>query len=119
MGYKEELINEAGFKYEDALMRFLNREDMLEKFLLKFLDDPSYANILKSYADGDREGTGHAAHALKGVAANLGLEKLRAASEKLQKTALTPDGGDIAPLYDDVVVAYECCERIIKSNLGV
>ncbi len=118
MGYKEELIAEAGFKYEEALMRFMNREDMLEKFLLKFLDDPSFSGLLKSYADGDREATGHAAHALKGVAANLGLEELRAACERLQKTALIPDGDDIAPIYDEVVAAYECCERIIKTYLG-
>ena len=49
----------------------LQNDALIEKFLIKFLADESYANILKNLEEAFR-----AAHTLKGVCQNLGLDRL-------------------------------------------
>ena len=49
----------------------LQNDALIEKFLIKFLADESYANIFKNLEEAFR-----AAHTLKGVCQNLGLDRL-------------------------------------------
>ncbi len=71
------MLKEWGMEYEDTLHRFMNKEELLERFLRKFQEDASYEQLIKQLeADNYREAFAHA-HTLKGVTANLGLESLR------------------------------------------
>ncbi|MCI6205128.1 MAG: Hpt domain-containing protein [Lachnospiraceae bacterium] len=54
----------------------LQNDALIEKFLIKFLADESYANILKNLEAQNLEETFRAAHTLKGVCQNLGLDRL-------------------------------------------
>ena len=54
----------------------LQNDALIEKFLIKFLADESYANILKNLEAQNLEEALRAAHTLKGVCQNLGLDRL-------------------------------------------
>lgn len=54
----------------------LQNDALIEKFLIKFLADESYTNILKKLEAQNLEEAFRAAHTLKGVCQNLGLDRL-------------------------------------------
>ena len=53
----------------------LQNDALIEKFLIKFLADESYANIFKNLEAQNLEEAFRAAHTLKGVCQNLGLDR--------------------------------------------
>ncbi|MDL2318612.1 Hpt domain-containing protein [Eubacteriales bacterium OttesenSCG-928-A19] len=61
---------------EQTLARFVGNEAMLMKFLKRFADDGTYAQLLEAINADDSEAAFHQAHTLKGVAGNLGLGRL-------------------------------------------
>lgn len=71
-----------GGGYEDVLSRFMS-ERLVQKFVIKFLDDKSF-DILKSSLEIDNyEEAFRAAHTIKGICQNLGFEKLLHSSSSL------------------------------------
>ena len=75
----EELYANINGSYESA-KRILQIDKLIEKFILRFLDDKSFAQLMEAHAAGDGEGMFKAAHAMKGVCANLGLNALSEAA---------------------------------------
>ena len=71
-----------GGDYDEAMGR-LRSEKLVQKFVLKFLNDGSYRLLCDSLAAGDREEAFRAAHTIKGVCANLAFNDLLASSEVL------------------------------------
>ena len=71
-----------GGDYDEVIGR-LRSEKLVQKFVLKFLNDGSYQLLLDSLAAGDREEAFRAAHTIKGVCANLGFNALLGSSEAL------------------------------------
>lgn len=75
-------ISEAGRKYPEdievksALERMCGNEALYVKFLRRFLEDTHYQEFCRAFKQGDREEAMHSAHALKGLAGNLGLMAL-------------------------------------------
>ncbi|MBO7413054.1 MAG: Hpt domain-containing protein [Fibrobacter sp.] len=67
---------------EDVLAR-LHKEERISKYLGLFLQDPSFNELEKAFEEEDIEKAFRAAHTLKGVAANLGFQKLYEASSAL------------------------------------
>ena len=68
----KECYDAMGADYQNTLNRFPN-EAFIKKFVLKFLDDNSYANLKEAIAAGNVEEAFRAAHTLKGVCLNLDL----------------------------------------------
>lgn len=62
--------------YETGLNRFMGKEALFKKFLLKFLDDQSYVRLKEKIENKDCDEAFREAHTLKGVAANLALNEL-------------------------------------------
>lgn len=73
--FKTQLEN-AGADVDTAIKRFMGNEALYIKFLTKFEKDESFANIEKYVAEKNAEEIFKAAHTLKGVAANLGLDQI-------------------------------------------
>lgn len=71
------MLKEWGMEYEDTLHRFMNKEELLERFLRKFEEDTSYLQLMEQLQAGNYGEAFAHAHTLKGVTANLGLEGLR------------------------------------------
>lgn len=71
----EELYQNIGGDYA-AIKARLGKEELIERFVKKFPNEPSYAAMLKAVESGDIEGAFVATHTLKGVVANLSFQKL-------------------------------------------
>lgn len=72
-GFKAELI-EWGVDWNEILDRFMGNEDLIAKFMFKFLNDQSMSELTQNLQDGNVQGAFKAVHTLKGVGANLGLK---------------------------------------------
>lgn len=73
--YKQEL-REAGVDVESALDRFMGSESMYDKFLLKFVQDPTFRQLEESLLGNDIPNAFLQAHTMKGMCANLELHSL-------------------------------------------
>ena len=71
----KECYDALGGNYEDTVRRLYN-EKLVEKFLFKFEEDPSFENLKKALEEENLEAAFRAAHTLKGVCQNLGLDRL-------------------------------------------
>lgn len=71
----QELYENIGGSLKSAL-RILQMDKMVARFIVRYLDEPSCPKLLEAYEAGDGKGVFEAAHAMKGVCANLGLDSL-------------------------------------------
>lgn len=78
----KECYDALGGNYEDTVRRLYN-EKLVEKFLFKFEEDPSFENLKKALEEEDLEAAFRAAHTLKGVAQNMGFDNLAESSSVL------------------------------------
>ncbi|MBQ7918939.1 MAG: Hpt domain-containing protein [Lachnospiraceae bacterium] len=106
----------AGAKPEEAIYRFLGKEDIYKKFLKKYLDDTGIDSIKQSVVKKDAFEVFKAAHTLKGVAANLGLECVQnKASEITEYTREKSfDCFDVALLGSMVTELEECNRKVCE-----
>ena len=104
----KECYEKIGSNYDSVLSRFGN-EALVKRFALKFLKDPSYADLKEALEARDAERAFRAAHTLKGVCLNLGFDRLYETS-----AALTEDlrGRDIISGTDRALRAVN------RSNSG-
>lgn len=68
--------------YEDVMSR-LPREEMVQRFIFKFLDEKSYDELNTAMQESDYETAFRAAHTIKGICQNLSLTKLYESSNRL------------------------------------
>lgn len=90
----KECYNAFGGNYDEVIGRF-RREQMVEKFMLKFLDDQSYQLFEASMSQKNYEEALRAVHTLKGIAQNLSFTKLFETSFIITK-ALKENDVDVA-----------------------
>ena len=84
--------------YDDAIGR-LRSERLVQKFVLKFLDDGSYDLLCRSLEEKNYEEAFRAAHTIKGVCQNLSIDKLQASSSRLceaLRNGYTPEADALA-----------------------
>ena len=62
----------------DAALKIMMMDQLIGRMIVKLKDDPSCPRLLAAEESMDAQALFEAAHALKGVAANLGLTKLSA-----------------------------------------
>lgn len=108
----EELYGAIGGDYGEALKR-LPSADLVARFVVKFLDDSSCANIVSSWRAGDESATFEAAHMAKGVCANLSLTKLADLSSAICE-ALRP-GNDALKAATDIDSLVDELEAMHKT----
>lgn len=80
----KECYRQLGGDYESVLGR-LRREQLVEKFLLKFLEDKSYDQFIQAMARDDYEEGLRAVHTLKGICQNLSFTELYDSSFQVTK----------------------------------
>lgn len=111
----QEVYNQLHGSYTDAKSRLMT-DKLIEKFLLKFLNDPTYQQLIDAAEAGNIEESFRAAHTLKGVAANLGFTELQqsasALTEQLRDKTSLPD----QTLLNEVKASYSLVTETIKSN---
>ncbi len=91
--------------YEGVMGR-LRTERLVQKFVLKFLDDGSYDLLTRSMESGAYEEAFRASHTIKGVGQNLSFNKLYESSHLLTEALRAHDIEGAAPLYEQVKADY-------------
>lgn len=93
--------------YAQVLQR-LPSPSLVERFVVKFLGDDSFSSLCKAVEAGKTEDAFRAAHTLKGISANLGLEQLRSSASQLTELLR----GETGPMP---VAAEELMEQVRKD----
>lgn len=94
----QECYAAMGGNYESAVGR-LRSERLVQKFILKFLDDGSYDLLCKSLEEKNYAEAFRAAHTIKGVCQNLSIDKLQDSSSRLceaLRNGCRPEAGALA-----------------------
>ena len=108
--FKAELI-EWGVDWDELLDRFMGNEDLIAKFMLKFLNDQSMSDLTKYMGEGNISEAFKAVHTLKGVSSNLALKGFL--TPVLELTEIYRAGSSVGaiekynqikPKYDDLIV---------------
>ena len=100
--------------YEDAIGR-LRSERLVQKFILKFLNDGSYSLLCQSMEEKNYQEAFRAAHTIKGVCQNLSIQKLQDSSSRLcesLRNGYTPEADDLA---EEVRADYAQTVAAIRS----
>lgn len=94
----QECYAALGGDYEDVLNR-LRSERLVQKFVLKFLQDGSYDLLVSSMAAEDYGEAFRAAHTIKGICQNLSFTRLYESSSALSEAlrgGFTPEAPALA-----------------------
>ena len=100
--------------YDDARSRLMT-DRLIEKFMLKFLDDTSMDLLKESVEQGNIPESFRAAHTLKGVAANLAFTELMETSSELTEQLRSCTVPADEELYRKVTDAYEVTVKAITA----
>ena len=87
-----ECYEKIGSDFDKVLGR-MGSEALVKRFAVKFLEDKSFEELTESLKEKDGEDAFRAAHTLKGICANLGLDRLRNRLRADRKAARTSDRG--------------------------
>lgn len=102
--------------YEGVTGRLVS-ESLVRKFVLKFLNDPSFGELCSAVESGDGETAFRASHTLKGICLNLGFTDLYKASsaltEKLRGNNVLDE--ESKTLFEHVHEEYDRTIRAIKG----
>ena len=110
----QECYNTLGGDYQDVMNR-LRSERLVQKFVLKFLDDGSFALLTGAMETGDQETAFRAAHTIKGMCQNLSFTKLAASSSQLTEVLRA---GDMAGAQGMIGGVSEDYERTVQAIRG-
>lgn len=100
-------LQKAGVDTEGALRRFGGNSAMYERFLKKFLTDHTFSQVTDAFETGNKETALSAVHTLKGVTANLGMDKLFGISAEMVNLIRADKYEEAAGHYSRLKEAYE------------
>ena len=75
-GKQKEFLDKSGINLTDGLVYFSENERLYEKYLFRFLEEPTFPELFKAIEEDRREDARRAAHSLKGITATLGFTSL-------------------------------------------
>ena len=114
----KEFYDTIGGDYNAALTRLMD-DGFITKLLGKFKADKNYANLTVALDGGDGKAAFVAAHTLKGLALNMGMDNLGNAASELTE-ALRGDSPDVEKgksLLPAVVAEYKKVEDALLQLL--
>ena len=112
----EECYHRLDGDYSQVLQRIPSGA-LVKKFLLKFLADGTYEELSDAMEQADRDTAFRASHTLKGVCANLGLERLRASASELTELLRAAQAipSEAAALMERVREDYRHTVEVIRE----
>ena len=115
----QECYQSLGGNYAEVQQR-LPSDRLIKRFITKFLDDESFAQLTQAMSSGQREPAFRAAHTLKGVCANLSFTRLLTSASALtellrQESDTIPESA--AAAMADVTRDYSQTVNAIRTYL--
>ena len=99
----------------------LTSERMVQKFVLKFLNDGSYDLLLRSMAEENWQEAFRAAHTIKGVCQNLDFTRLYRSSSQLSealRNGFTPEAPALAEQVKEDYARTTAAIRAFQESAG-
>ena len=107
-------MESCGIDVTGALNRMMGNESLFFRIMKKFLEDESYNKLMMKLEEEDYDEAFKYAHALKGVAGNLGLNPIMDADvvlvEKLRHhnmDGITEDARELTEAYQKIYAVLE------------
>lgn len=101
----KELYENIGEDYQDVFDRFM-MEKMIQKYVLKFIEDPNFLLLKQSLESNDEDEAFRAGHTLKGVCANMGFLKLEKLSSQITELLRHHEVDKAQKLFPDLESEY-------------
>ncbi len=111
-------LSTYGVNIENVMDRFMNNEDIYERFLKKFLDDPNYKLLEQSLIDKNYEDALSSSHTLKGVCGNLGMDTMFKLLEKMVADIRAEDYSNLDSQFEALTPNYNEICGVIRSNFA-
>lgn len=111
----KEFCKELEIDYEKNLLKFGNNNILYTRFLKKFLEDKTYIELETAFREKDYNKIEQAAHTLKGVTANLGINRLFKASEELVLSVRKKEYDNLDETYQKLKQEYEETKEMINK----
>lgn len=102
----KEMYESIGSNYDNVLGRLMT-EALVSKFVLLFQEDDSFGKLETSFNENNRDEAFRAAHTLKGVAQNLGFDRLYQKSSELTEFLRGREDGLSSENYNEAYRLYE------------
>ena len=112
----QECYAAMGGDYANAIGR-LRSERLVQKFVLKFLNDGSYDLLCRSLEEKNYEEAFRAAHTIKGVCQNLSIDKLQGSSSRLCESLRNGYSPEADFLAEEVAADYRQTVAAIQTFL--
>ena len=106
-------VQELSIDLDCVLARFNGNQGLYLRFLNKFSQDKTFAALDQAVNQRDYAGVEQAAHTLKGLAANLGLDALSDASDHLVIAMRQGNHSALSDLFLDLKNNYRKAIQII------
>ena len=116
----QECYAALGGDYDEVIGR-LRSERMVQKFVLRFLDDKSYELLCGAMESGNYEEAFRAAHTIKGVAQNLSFTALYQSASALSEAlrgGFTPEAPALAARLDADYAKTVAAIRAYQEGCG-
>ena len=111
----QECYAAMGGNYDEVIGR-LRSERLVQKFVLKFLDDGSFDLLCRSMEGADYEEAFRAAHTIKGVCSNLAFNELLDSGSQLTEALRGGNcGPEVERLYEQVKADYARTVQAIRA----
>lgn len=115
----QECYEKIGGDYEGVKVRLMN-ERIVQKFLLKFLNDGSYRALMEAMDSKNYEEAFRAAHTMKGVCQNLGITRLGDSSSRMTEALRRGREEEYLPLLELVKEDYQqTVSAILEFQAGI
>ena len=109
-----ECYEKIGSDFDKVLGR-MGSEALVKRFAVKFLEDKSFEELTESLKEKDGEDAFRAAHTLKGICANLGLDRLYEIDSELTEKLRGRQTEGSEELYQKVAEVYETTVTVLKE----
>lgn len=107
-----------GGDYEGTLTRLMT-DGLILRFLKKFLNDGSFPLLEDSLSRGDLAEAFRAAHTLKGVCQNLGMDRLYSSSAEITevlRAGNAPENALFQRVREDYLLTCDAIRRLDESK---
>lgn len=109
-----ECYGEMGADYQGTMQRLCS-EKLIERIVLKFLEDPSFGQLQEGLEMHNHQQAFQAAHTLKGISQNLGFTKLGEASAELRDSLRKALDSTAYVQFEQVKSEYTTAIRTIEK----
>ena len=110
-----DICDKLNINYEENISRFAGNENIYIKFLKKFLEDNTYNNLKQAYNQKSYEDIEKNAHMLKGLSANLGINRIFILSNDIVQSVRRKEFNKIDSLYNILSKEYELTLQMIRN----